>query len=58
MDPRLAFGRPILLKAGVTTDVIKDRFMAGDSVAEMAEDYRVTESEIAEALRFEQKLAA
>lgn len=58
IDPRISFGRPILLNAGVMTAVISDRFMAGDSVAEMAQDYDVAEAEIDEALRFTQRLAA
>lgn len=58
IDPKLAFGRPILANAGVTTAVIQDRFLAGDSPHEMAEDYRVDEANIWEALRFEQRLAA
>ena len=58
VDPQLAFGRPVLLSAGVTTDVIRDRFMAGDSAAEMADDYGVNAAEIDEALRFEQRLVA
>ena len=40
------------------TAVISDRFMAGDSVAEMAQDYGVAETDIDEALRFTQRLAA
>jgi uncharacterized protein (DUF433 family) len=58
VDPKLAFGRPVLVKAGVTTSVIQDRFLAGDSPREMAEDYCVDEPDIWEALRFEQRLAA
>lgn len=58
IDPRLAFGRPILLAAGVTIEVIQDRFMAGDTVNEMAQDYRVATTEIDEALRFAHRLAA
>lgn len=58
IDPKLAFGRPILANAGVTTSVIQDRFLAGDSPHEMAEDYCVDEADIWEALRFEQRLAA
>lgn len=58
IDPQLAFGRPVLTRAGVTTAVIQDRFLAGDSPKEMAEDYRVDEADIWEALRFEQRLAA
>ncbi|MBI3367119.1 MAG: DUF433 domain-containing protein [Burkholderiales bacterium] len=58
IDPRLAFGRPALVRGGVTTAVVEDRFRAGDSPAEMAEDYRVDESDIWEAIRFEQRLVA
>lgn len=58
IDPCLAFGRPVLSGSGVPTEVIVDRFRAGDSMDEMAEDYGVDEKEIEEALRFEQRLAA
>lgn len=58
LDPHIAFGRPILLKAGVTTQVINDRFLAGDSFDEMAEDFNVSVEDIAEAVRFEHRLAA
>lgn len=53
IDPRLAFGRPALVRAGVTTEVIAERYRAGDSEAEMAGDYGVEQSDIAEAIRFE-----
>jgi uncharacterized protein (DUF433 family) len=58
IDPRIAFGRPIVAKARVRTDVIFDRFGAGDSPAEMAGDYGVGEEGVLEALRYEQSLAA
>lgn len=58
VDPSLSFGRPILLEAGVKTHVIQSRFAAGDSIHEMAEDYRVAIGDIEEALRFEQRLVA
>lgn len=58
IDPTLSFGRPVLVDAGVRTDIIQDRFLAGDSPREMAEDYGVDEPLILEALRFEQRLAA
>lgn len=53
IDPRLAFGRPALVRAGVTTEVIEDRFRAGDSPRDMADDYGVDETDILEAIRFE-----
>lgn len=58
IDPRLSFGRPVLSKVAVPTEVIVDRFRTGDSVAEMAGDYGVGKEEIEEALRFEQRRAA
>ena len=58
IDPRLSFGRPVLALAAVPTEVIVDRFCAGDSPAEMAKDYGVDKKDIEEALRFEQRLAA
>ena len=58
IDPRIAFGRPVAATAGVRTDVIFDRFGAGDSPTEVAGDYGVGESAIFEALRCEQSLAA
>jgi uncharacterized protein (DUF433 family) len=58
IDPRLAFGRPVISKVAVPTAIIVDRFRAGDSLAEMAGDYGVAEADIEEALRFEQRLAA
>ena len=58
IDPRLSFGRPVLSGAAVPTEIIVDRFKAGDSMGEMAKDYGVDEKEIEEALRFEQRLAA
>jgi uncharacterized protein (DUF433 family) len=58
IDPRIAFGRPVLASARVRTQVIHDRFGAGDSPAEMAGDYGVSEAEVLEALRYEQLVAA
>lgn len=58
IDPRLSFGRPVLARIAVPTEIISDRFRAGDSISELAEDYRVGEEEIAEAIRFEQRRAA
>jgi uncharacterized protein (DUF433 family) len=58
IDPQIGFGRPIVVPARVRTEVIIDRFEAGDSPSEMAADYGVTEAEILEAVRFEYRLAA
>lgn len=56
IDPRIAFGRPVLITAGVTTEIVANRFAAGDSPEEMANDYGIAEADIHEALRYEQRL--
>lgn len=58
VDPARSFGRPVVAGAYVRTEVIEQRFRAGDSIAEMAGDYGVDADTIEEALRFERRSAA
>lgn len=53
IDPTIAFGRPVVVSAGVSTAAIADRIDAGESVAALAADYGLSESEIAQAVFFE-----
>ncbi|HEX7154396.1 MAG TPA: DUF433 domain-containing protein [Thermoanaerobaculia bacterium] len=53
IDPRIAFGRPVITGTGIPTAVIHERWKAGDSVVALAEDYDRTPEEIEEALRYE-----
>ncbi len=53
IDPETSFGRPALASNGAPTDVIADRFRAGESIGELSEDYGCPVSEIEEALRCE-----
>jgi uncharacterized protein (DUF433 family) len=53
VDPRVSFGRPVLAGTGIATDVIAKRYKAGDSIAELADDYDRSQSEIEEAIRCE-----
>ncbi|HTO80590.1 MAG TPA: DUF433 domain-containing protein [Methylomirabilota bacterium] len=53
IDPRVAFGRPALKGRGVPTAVLADRFKAGDTLKELADDYGVETGEIEEAIRCE-----
>lgn len=57
IDPRVSFGRPVLAGSGIRAEILVERFLAGESSAELAKDYGRTEAEIQEAIRFE-KLAA
>jgi len=58
VDPARSFGRPVVAGAYVRTEVIEQRFRAGETIAEMAEDYGVSAATIEEALRFEHRRAA
>jgi uncharacterized protein (DUF433 family) len=39
IDPRISFGRPVLVGTGIPTAILAERFKAGDSIYELAEDY-------------------
>jgi len=53
IDPKIAFGRPVVLRAGVSTGIIADRIDAGESPADLADDYNLSLSEIEEAIVYE-----
>ena len=53
MDPRIEFGRPVLKSSAVPTAVIADRYKAGESIADLAEDYGEDALNIEEAVRCE-----
>jgi uncharacterized protein (DUF433 family) len=59
MDPRVAFGRPVLVGTRVPTAVLADRFKAGDTLLQLAEDYDTSTEKIEEAIRceFDQRAA-
>lgn len=56
IDPLRRFGRPILASANVETSIIAERWRAGESAAELAADFDVTDEVIEEALRYEDRL--
>ena len=53
MDPRVEFGRPILKVSAIPTAVIADRYKAGESIADLADDYGEDPLNIEEAVRCE-----
>jgi uncharacterized protein (DUF433 family) len=53
MDPRIEFGRPILKVSAAPTAVIADRYKAGESIADLADDYGEDPLNIEEAVRCE-----
>ncbi|KAB2877301.1 MAG: DUF433 domain-containing protein [Pseudorhodoplanes sp.] len=53
IDPRIAFGRPVVVRKGISTSVIVERVDAGESVDEIAADYDLGPSEIEQAVIYE-----
>lgn len=53
INPRVAFGKPVITGTGVPTAIIAERYKTGESIAEIADDYRLTPTEIEEAIRYE-----
>jgi len=51
IDPQRGFGRPVLDGRGIRTEVIIDRFHAGESVASLADDYALDVAVIEDILR-------
>ncbi len=58
IDAGIAFGRPIVKRIGVNTSVIADRLDAGETIADVASDYEMTESELASAVLYERARVA
>lgn len=58
IDPRISFGRPVLVGTGIPTFILAERYKAGDSIEELARDYDCDHLLIQEAIRCELQLAA
>lgn len=56
IDPRISFGKPILVGVGVPTAIVADRHEAGESVIALAKDYGCEASEIEKAIQYERGL--
>lgn len=58
VDPAVSFGRPVLEGTGIPTEVLAQRYKAGDSYEQLVEDYGRPKEEIEEAIRYELLKAA
>jgi uncharacterized protein (DUF433 family) len=58
IDPSVSFGRPTIIGTGVATAIVAERYKAGESVDELADDYGCERRHIEEAVRCELALAA
>jgi uncharacterized protein (DUF433 family) len=57
IDPRRAFGRPVLVGTGIQTATIASRHRAGDSIESLARDYNLPTSKVEDAIRCELRAA-
>lgn len=51
IDPRVSFGAPAVF--GTATWILKERWSAGESVADIAGDFGIPPNQVADALKFE-----
>ena len=58
IDPRLSAGRPVISGTGLATQLIAERYKAGESINDLAYDYERGNEEIEEAIRCELQAAA
>jgi uncharacterized protein (DUF433 family) len=50
IDPRIAFGQPVIVGTGIRTATIAERYKAGESIEELADDYGLKPFDIQEAI--------
>lgn len=53
IDPRRAFGRPVVTGTRVPTEELADRFGAGDSIEAISDDFGLTPGAVQSAIRWE-----
>jgi uncharacterized protein (DUF433 family) len=53
IDPRIAFGRPVVERKGISTLAIVDRVDAGEAVEDVAADYDLCPTEVEQAVVYE-----
>lgn len=53
IDPAVGFGRPIVRRRGISTQVLVERIDAGEELQDVAEDYDLTPEEVRDAILYE-----
>lgn len=57
IDPRVAYGRPVLVKRGIRISTLADRIEAGESIEHVADNYGLDPADIERALDFFEQAA-
>jgi uncharacterized protein (DUF433 family) len=58
VDPPVAFGLPVVAHGGARVEDLVDRFVAGDTVADIADDFGVPAEEVEDVIRVTTRVAA
>ncbi len=58
VDPRVAFGLPLVVRGGARVEDLVDRFVAGDTLADIAFDFDVPPEEVEDVIRVATRTAA
>jgi uncharacterized protein (DUF433 family) len=58
VDPAIAFGLPLVVHGGARVEDLVDRFVAGDTVADIADDFGVPPDEVEDVIRGATRAAA
>jgi len=58
VDPDIGFGQPLVRHGGARVEDLIDRFQAGDTVLELAEDFGVPPEEVEDVIRVATRVAA
>ena len=58
IDPRVTSGNPTIQSRGITVQVIRKRFLAGQEMAFIARDFDIDESVVENAVRYGERVAA
>jgi uncharacterized protein (DUF433 family) len=53
IDPKIAFGRPVVARAGISTAAIAGRIDAKEGAVDVAADYDLTVEEVEQAVLYE-----
>ena len=53
IDPDYGYGLPVVAESGVRTEILRERFQAGDSFEQIASDFNVSAQQVESAIQFE-----
>lgn len=53
IDPGISFGRPVVVRVGISTAVLAERLDAGETIDELASDYGLSSAEVEQAVLYE-----